>query len=112
MIEQAIKKINEEMKNNQNGAVKRIGEFLISQVNQNSNAAEKILDADKTILKSLEHMQVIAKKQVPKDFKGKSYGITITDEEGFEIVLKYFGIKQAKLNVMNDIFETLDELTK
>lgn len=29
MIEQAIKKINEEMKNNQNGAVKRIGTCIV-----------------------------------------------------------------------------------
>lgn len=86
MLEQAIQKINNEMKNN-NPYVLAVGGFLLPYLNKHPEAAEKIMNNDKTIAKSLDEMRKAAKK--------KKIGncAVLTDQEGFEVVLKYFGIE-------------------
>lgn len=87
MVEEAVRKIEEEIKRENNPYVKVIGEFLIKQLDVNPGVAEKILNKDKSILSSLGEMKKVAEKK-----KSGNCAI-LTDEEGFAIVLKYFGIE-------------------
>ncbi len=92
-MNEAIQKINAEIeKEKSNPYVKMIGQFLIGYIEQNPESAEKFADKDKTVLKSLDAMRKAAEKK-----KSGNYAI-LTDQEGFEIVLEYFGV-DAKLGV-------------
>jgi hypothetical protein len=87
MLEAAINKITEEVnKNKDNAYVQVIGEFLLNHIKNNPGESDKILVADKTILKSLDEMAKQAKK------KAKNGMAMFTPHEGFEIVRKYFGL--------------------
>lgn len=94
MLDKAIKKINDEIE--KNPYVKVIGEYLLGVIADNEGAAEKILAADKTIMKSLEAMRKAAEKNKVGNMA------MISDEEGFAIVLKYFEIKQEKKKDINN----------
>lgn len=97
MLENAIKKIKNEMEKENNPYVKVIGEYLLQVVKDNESAAEKILVEDKTIMKSLKEMEKAAQK-----VKVGNVGI-LTDEEGYEIVLKYFDIsKEINKSINNE----------
>lgn len=87
MQAEAIAKLKNEMDSNKNHPyVQVIGQFLIKHIQENQDDAEKIMTADKTIVKSLEAMKAEAQK---KQHNGMAM---LTDEEGFKIVLAYFGI--------------------
>lgn len=92
MIKKAIEKINAEMQKERNAYVEVIADFLLKQLEVIPGAAEKILDKDKSIMKSLNEMRKAAEKK-----KIGNYAV-LTDQEGFEIVLKYFGIEAAGIN--------------
>lgn len=96
MLDKAIKKINDEIEKEKNPYVKVIGEYLLKVIADNEGAAEKILAADKTIMKSLEAMRKAAEKNKIGNMA------MISDEEGFAIVLKYFEIKKEKKNDINN----------
>lgn len=87
MLEKAIEKIKSEMKQNKNPYVQVVGDFLLRQLELNPKDADKILVEDKTIMKSLDEMRKVAEK------KKTGNCAVLTDQEGFEIVLKYFDIK-------------------
>lgn len=92
MKAQAIDKIRTEMENNANEPyIQVIGEFLLQYIEANPQDAEKFLNDDKTIGKSLKDMRKVAEKKKKNNF---AY---LTPQEGFEIVLKYFGINNATL---------------
>lgn len=96
-MDEAIKKLQAEISGSKNNAyVKLIGEFLISHISANPGDSDKILTADKTIAKSLVAMKSEAQK---KAVNGMAM---LTDEEGFAIVLKYFGISTRKSNPQPD----------
>jgi hypothetical protein len=86
MLEKAILKVQREIGNGNNPYITVIGEFLLKHLKAHPEAAEKIMQADKTIAKSLDAMKAEAKK------KAVGGCAMLTDTEGFEIVLKYFGI--------------------
>ncbi len=87
MQAKAIEKLQSEMtKNTANTYVQVVGGFLLQHLEQNPQDAEKILVADKDIGKSLEEMRKEASKK-----KVGSCAV-LTDQEGFAVVLKYFGI--------------------
>lgn len=88
MVNKAIKKINDEIEKEKNPYVKVIGEYLLGVIRNNETAAEKVLDKEKSIMKSLEAMRKEAEKVKVGNMA------MISDEEGFAIVLKYFGIKK------------------
>lgn len=94
MLNKAIKKINEEIEKVSNPYVKVVGEFLLKQLKAIPEAAEKILAKDKSILKSLDEMQKAAQK------KRVGNCAVLTDQEGFEIVLKYYGIESKSVEVV------------
>ena len=87
MLEQAIAKVRDEMtQNNANSYAQVVGGFLLDHLDKQPQDAEKILRADKTIPKSLEEMWKVAKNKQVKNCA------MFTPQEGFIIVLKYFGI--------------------
>lgn len=82
-MEKAIEKLQKEMKS-KDKYIQVIGTYLIGYVNQNKDFAEHIVKEGRTIAGSLSAMKSEAKKN-------QSGGVGIlTDEEGFEIVVKYF----------------------
>lgn len=98
MLEKAILKIKTEMEqNNNNSYIQIVGEFLLRYLESDPSAAEKILTEEKTIAKSLDEMRKAAEK------KKVGNCAVLTDQEGFEIVFKYFGIEAgaAKVEVKN-----------
>jgi hypothetical protein len=105
VIDKAIKKINEEIKKENNPYVKVIGEYLLEVIRNNEHAAEKILDKDKTIMKSLDAMR----KEAEKNKIGNM--AMISDEEGFAIVLKYFAIKKEENKEIDNV-KVIDFKTK
>lgn len=77
-------KIKAEMENNNNPYVQTIGNFLLEQLNINPGYADKILNKDKSIMKSLDVMRKEAMKN-----KVGNCGV-LSDEDGFKIVIKYY----------------------
>lgn len=87
MLQKAIEKINGEIdKAKGNQYIQIVGSFLINHLNSNPEEAEKVLNSEKTIAKSFEEMKNEANK------KKVGNCAVLTDQEGFEIVLKYFEI--------------------
>lgn len=83
-------KLQSEMtQNTTNSYIQVVGGFLLQHLTENPQDAEKILTADKTIGKSLKEMENAARK------KKVDNCALLTDQEGFAIVLKYFGITTA-----------------
>lgn len=95
MFINAIEKLKDEMsKNKNNPYIHVVGEFLIQHLNGNPESFKKVLEEGKTIGKSLEEMRKAAEK------KKVGNCAVLTDQEGFEIVLKYFGIEAGKAPVI------------
>lgn len=87
MVERAILKIQSEMDQNKNNPyVQVVGGFILQHLEVNPDNAEKILNEEKTIIKSLDEMKKAAEK------KKVGNCAVLTDQEGFEVVSKYFGI--------------------
>ncbi|MDO3680408.1 hypothetical protein [Paenibacillus ehimensis] len=90
MSAEAIAKIEAEMKANQDDSyIQYIGQFLLQRIETNPDDAAKLASKDKTIAKSLEAMKGEAMK------KQKNGMAMLTPDQGFAIVLKYFGITGA-----------------
>ncbi|MGX5183782.1 hypothetical protein ACWKT5_13460 [Streptomyces avermitilis] len=90
MLDKARNKLKKEMEKEKNHPyVAYIGQHLLKHLEANPQSAEKLAAEDKSILKSLEAMRKAAEK--------KKFGnmAMITDEEGFDIVFKYYGIRSA-----------------
>lgn len=91
MINESIEKLQKEMNENKsNSFVQIVGAFLIQHIKENENDCKKVLNKDKTILKSCDEMRKVASKK-----KVGNYAV-LTDEEGFEIVLKYFEMNKSE----------------
>jgi hypothetical protein len=87
MLETALKKIRDEIEKEKNPYVQVVGEFLTNYLEMNPGAAEKIMTEGKTIIKSLDEMKKAARE------KAVNGCAVLTEQEGFEIVLKYYGIE-------------------
>lgn len=87
-MKNAIIKLNAEIDaNKSNPYVKVIGDFLKAHIGANPQDAEKIVVAEKTVIKSLDAMKNEAKKN-------QSNGMAmLTDAEAFAVVFKYYGIE-------------------
>lgn len=87
MLSQAILKINEEKnKEKNNPYVQVVGDFLIDHLYQHPENAEKVINQDKSIMGSLKDMENKAQAR-----KVGTCGM-FSPQEGFEIVMKYYGI--------------------
>lgn len=90
MKENAVKKLTDEIeKSKGNAYIEHVGAFLIGHINFHPDDAEKILAEGKTIQGSLAVMRDEAQK------KKTGNCAVLTDTEGFEIVLKYYGIDRS-----------------
>jgi len=90
MYQQAVEKLKAEMESSKkNSYVQVVGGFLLSHLDKNNQDADKFMVQDKTIAKSLDEMRKEASK------KKVDNCAMFTPEEGFAIVLKYFGIGSA-----------------
>ena len=88
MLQKAVSKVRAEMTANKtNQYIQVVGEFLIQHLTARPEDAEKVLNPDKTIAKSLGEMRKEAEK------KKVGNCAVLTPSEGFNFVLKYFGIK-------------------
>lgn len=87
-MEEARKKIEAEMAANAaNPAIHLIGKMLLQHLRTNPGAASAILAKDKTLKGSYDAMRDEARKH-----HNHGGGAVLTDEEGFNMVLNYFGI--------------------
>lgn len=90
MYQEAVLKLKAEIEGNKNNPyVQVVGNFLLGHLEQNRQDAEKIMTTDQTISKSLDAMRKMA------ETKKVGNCAMFTPEEGFAIVLKYFGIESA-----------------
>jgi hypothetical protein len=90
MLKNAIEKIKAEMEQKKNDAYTQVvGEFLLGHLGNHPKDAEKIISADKTIAKSLDEIRKAAEKKKVGNFA------TLTPQEGYAIVLKYFQIEST-----------------
>lgn len=90
MINDALDKIKNEIAESKNNPyVQAVGNFLLNHLDQHPEDAEKVLVKEKTIGKSLDTMRTAASK------KKVGNVAVLTEQEGFEVVLGYFGIKKG-----------------
>ena len=90
MLNKAIEKLKTEMDSNKNNSyIKVVGEFLLQHLQDNPSNAEKVVQVGKTIGQSLNEMKKAAEK------KKVGNCAVLTDQEGFKVVLEYFGINAA-----------------
>lgn len=107
MLKQAIKKLEDEIKKNKdNPYIKFIGDYLIQYVKDNPDSVEKIMAEGKTLVGSFEDMKNKARS------KAKNNCAVFTPEEGFKIVMDYYGIKAIIKNQGIPIQPVLDHQTK
>ena len=84
-----------------------MGDFLLTYVNEHPDTAEKFLVEGMSILKSLDEMRKAAVNK-----KTGNYAL-LSPQEGFEIVLKHFGIEEkSSVPGMISIQVHLSELPK
>ncbi|WP_284641210.1 hypothetical protein [Paenibacillus silviterrae] len=87
MLNKAVEKLNTEIEKENKPYVTAIGNFLLQHLQSKPHDAEKILSQDKSIVKSLDAMRAVAEKNKVGNCA------VLTDQEGFAIVLNYFGIE-------------------
>lgn len=86
MHDKAMEKLRNEMTANANHPyVQVVGQFLLEHLETKPEHADRILSENKTLLKSLETMRRFAER------KRVGNMAMLTDEEGFGVVLQYFG---------------------
>lgn len=91
MFSDAIAKLQAEIDSSKNNSyVKAVGGFLKKYLEGNPEVAKQVLVEGKTIKGSLVEMKKEARKN-----QVDNCGI-LTDEEGFAVVLKYYGIAPAE----------------
>lgn len=92
IINQAIEKIKEEMEKNKNPYMTIIGNYVLSNLEVNKPSAEKIVNREVTLSGSLKEMEKEARKVAVN-----GVGV-LTDEQGLEIVSKYFGFEGVQID--------------
>ncbi len=92
MLQQALQKLNAEISSadKKHKYIPVVGGFLINHVRNNPDHANLIMAEGKTLAGSVQAMAAEAKKIA---FQGCG---VLTDEDGFNIVLRYFGIDVPK----------------
>ncbi|MGE7985554.1 hypothetical protein [Lysinibacillus fusiformis] len=96
MVDQAMAKLSAELRVERvNPYVAAVGNFLMDFLKDNPSSADKFMAEGKTIIGSLKVVRKEAQK-VQVDNCG-----VLTSEQGFQIVLKYFGIKPTGTTATN-----------
>lgn len=94
MIEEAIRKIKDEMEKDKDPGIQQIGLFLLKQIEINKDAAKNIVKEGKTIAGSYKYMGSKALEKV-KERKG-TQTVHLTDSEGYKLVMDYFGFEAVQ----------------
>ncbi len=86
MLEQAITKINEEIeKENNNHMVQFFGQYILSELEEHPEYAERILQEGKSVLKATKDLERYA---LSKRTGAMAY---VPDPDGYAIILQHFG---------------------
>ncbi|SHN87972.1 hypothetical protein [Desulfitobacterium chlororespirans] len=106
-MKEVTEKINNEIsKNRNNPHIVLVGQFLLNHLQQNPGDAAKILDKNKSISGSMTAMRKEAEKRKVGNCA------VFTDQEGFEIVLKYFGIEGKRISLPQTSPVTTEPMTE
>ena len=93
LFNQAMDKIRDEMaKHHDHAPLLMIGEHMTEALRRRPEAAEKILDKTKNLQGAYAALEAHAKGKA----RGKSGCVVISDQEGFEIAERYFGMDGEK----------------
>lgn len=88
MLNEAMEKIKSEMKGNENNPyVQVVGDYLIKHLESFPDNAHLLINPEKSILKSLDEMRKVAASKKTGNFA------MLTPQEGFAVVLDYYGIE-------------------
>lgn len=89
-IANVVAKLNSEMDQHKNDSyVQVVGSYLVAHLDKYPQDAAKIAADEKTIVKSLDEMKKAASK------KKVGNCAVLAPQEGFAIVMKYFGITES-----------------
>lgn len=102
-IEEAIKKINEEISKAKDPYVKIVGEYVLKHIELNGQAVEGIASGDKTITKSIDKVKSVAKT------KAVNGCAMMTDEEVFKIVREYLKFDAVQDKIIQVEVEEIKE---
>ena len=110
MIEEAKKKVNDEMKKYKNCAPKIIGEYLLNQIEINPKCAEKIISGEKTIKGAYDAIKSEAKKKAQSEY------YCYEGEEGYKefiaIINKYYDFECVQTEVGEFIAPAVQKIQK
>jgi hypothetical protein len=87
LLEQAIAKIEAEIKESKEPYVKFIGQYMLDNIKGRPADATAIMQEGKTIAGSLAFMREKAKKKATGGYA------MFTPDEGFEIIMEYYGLQ-------------------
>ncbi|CQR71358.1 hypothetical protein SOV_17170 [Sporomusa ovata DSM 2662] len=94
-VEKAVSKLRTEMDQNRNNSyVQVVGSYLLTHLEKYPQDAGNIAAEGKTIAKSLDAMRQDASKKKNGNFA------VLAPQEGFDIVMRYFGITESDGLVM------------
>lgn len=93
MIEEAVKKIKEEMEKNKAQYIQAIGNYVLTQIEINDKAAKEVVEGKRTLEDALKKVKVKAR------VKAVGNCAMLTDEEVFKIVAEYYGFEVEQKNV-------------
>ena len=110
MIEEAKKKVNDEMKKYKNCAPKIIGGYLLNQIEINPKCAEKIIAGEKTIKGAYDAIKSEAKKKTQSGY------YCYEGEEGYKeftaSINKYYDFECVQIEVGEVIAPAVQEIEK
>lgn len=91
-FEKAMDKLRDEMaRHHEHGALCMIGEHLTELLQREPSWAGKILSKDKSLMGAYKELESYARQQT----KGKSGCVVLSDQQGFRIAEKYFGMEEG-----------------
>ena len=89
-FEKAMDKLRDEMaRHHEHGALCMIGEHLTELLQREPSRAGKILQDGKTLMGAYKELESYARQQA----KGKNGCVVLSDQQGFGIAEKYFGLE-------------------
>lgn len=103
MIEEAIKKIKEEMEKSKVLYIQAIGNYVINQIEVNGDAAKEVVEGKKTLKGAFEKVMELARKNATamnifQRAAGGTRCAVLTDEEVYKQVREYYGFEVEQQN--------------
>lgn len=92
MIEEAVKKIKEEMEKNKAPYIQAIGNYVLTQIEINDKAAKEVVEGKKTLKDALKKVKVKAR------IKAVDGCAVLSDEEVYKLVSEYYGFEAEQKN--------------